>query len=263
MQGTPRTSRTHFRSKRPGKRGLHWKDSTYPRSLITTSGGHIRQRPLQAPNKRLTQPCPTCTYLVGTESQSRNLSHPLLLDGSPEVPPPDHGTENPSGLLMAIPKRHIWLGQRDNTSKFRQETKTLNTRSTTTKGFRRKKLIVHQNTDGPSGGYLKTTPTPRRNPQETCFQWVQLKTHWPPTEVVGPSGGHLVRHRGLDGSSGGPVSSGFSQNALAVHNSGWTFWRLSSKKPRPRRFFRGTCFQWVQSKRTGCPRQWMDLLAAI
>ena len=89
------------------------------------------------------------------------------------------------------------------------------------------------------------------------------KTHWPSTDVDGPSGGHLERNRGLDGSSGGPVSSGFSQNALAVHGSGWTFWRLSSKKPRPLRLFRGTCFRWVQPKRTGCSQLWMDLLAAI
>ncbi len=63
--------------------------------------------------------------------------------------------------------------------------------------------------------------------QEDLFPAGSVKTRWPFTEVNGPSGGHLC------------------------------------KKPRPLRFFRGTCFQWVQSKRTGCPLWWMDLLAAI
>ena len=54
-----------------------------------------------------------------------------------------------------------------------------------------------------------------------------VKTHWLSTRLDGPSGDYLC------------------------------------KKPRPLRIYRGTCFQWVQSKRTGCPQAWMDLLAAI
>ncbi len=132
-----------------------------------------------------------------------------------------------------------------------------NIRNTVTRSFRQNNLMDLQEEFSESHRDISGTSW---RPVSSGFS---QKTHWPSTDVDGPSGGHLERNRGLDGSSGGPVSSGFSQNALAVHGSGWTFWRLSSKKPRPLRLFRGTCFRWVQPKRTGCSQLWMDLLAAI